>query len=60
MLRERYAAAAAEQRADIAATIRRAGADHLVLDTGSDWVLDMAKHVANRRHRAQVGAGVRR
>lgn len=59
-LRERYRQAAADQREAIAATIRSAGADHLVLDTGRDWVLDLARHVARRRHRAQVGAGVRR
>ncbi len=59
-LRERYIAAATEQQERITATLRSAGADHLVLDTGRDWVLDMAKHVANRRHRAQMGGGLRR
>ena len=53
-LRERYAAAAAEQRADIAAAIRRAGADHLVLRTDRDWLLDIVRFVAGRRQRVSA------
>jgi len=61
-LRERYAAAAAEQRNDIAAAIRRAGADHLVLRTDSDWLLDVVRFVAGRRQRVsarRAGAAAR-
>jgi len=58
-LRERYAVAAAEQRATIAAAIRGAGADHLVLRTDGDWLLDLAHHVTRRRHRAEMTAGRR-
>jgi len=63
-LRERYAAAAAQQRADIAAALTRAGARHLQLRTDRDWVVDVARFaVATRRGaayarpaRAGVGA----
>ncbi|RRS00831.1 DUF58 domain-containing protein [Glycomyces terrestris] len=50
--RARYAAAAAEQRARIAAGIRSGGAAHLRLSTGSDWLRDIAAFVAERRHLA--------
>jgi uncharacterized protein (DUF58 family) len=52
-LRRRYAEAAAEQRAEIAANIRSAGADHLVLRTDRDWLYDMVRFVALRRDRTQ-------
>lgn len=59
-LRERYAAAALEQRAAIAAAIRGAGAEHLQLRTDHDWLLDIARFVMTRRRRmaniAAVGA----
>ncbi len=51
-LRERYAAAAAEQRAVIANGIRAAGADHLQLRTDRDWLLDLIHFVAGRKDRA--------
>lgn len=51
-LRQRYAAAAAEQRADIAERLRRAGASHLVLRTDGDLVLEVVRFVlAQRRTR---------
>ncbi|THV30951.1 DUF58 domain-containing protein [Glycomyces paridis] len=50
--RARYAEAAAEQRARIAAGIRTGGATHLRLSTGSDWLRDIATFVAERRHLA--------
>lgn len=51
-LRERYATAAAARRADVAATLRREGAGHLVLRTDRDWVRDLVRHVvASRRVR---------
>ncbi len=37
-LRERFAAAAAEERAGVALALRRAGADHIVLSTQGDWL----------------------
>jgi len=55
-LRRRYAAAAAAQRAAIAAALRSAGAAHLRLRTDSDWLLDMVRFVAARRHARTRGA----
>lgn len=59
-LRERFAQAAAEQRATIGATIRGAGAHHLRLRTDEDWLLALARHVATgRRRHANVNPGRR-
>jgi uncharacterized protein (DUF58 family) len=49
--RDRYALAAAEQRAVIASRIRTTSADHLVLRTDRDWLLDLARFVSRRRDR---------
>lgn len=59
-LRDRYAAAAQEQRSEIAAAIRRSGTDHLVLRTDSDWLYDMARFVTNRRKRNMARPGLGR
>jgi uncharacterized protein (DUF58 family) len=60
-VRERYKAAASEQRSSIAAAIRSAGAEHLVLRTDQDWVMTLARFVMGRRRRmANVSAGARR
>ena len=48
-LRYRYALAAREQRDQIAATLRRAGADQLTLRTDRDWLGDIARFVVARR-----------
>lgn len=58
-LRRQYAAAATEQRATIAASIRRAGAGHLSLSTDRDWVHDLVRFVALRRLRAAGPSAVR-
>ena len=55
-LRESYAEAAVEQRAEIAAALRRAGAAHLQLRTDRDWLVDMVRFVAARRRGASGGA----
>ncbi len=57
--RQRYAAAAAQQRADIAARLRRAGASHLQLRTDRDWVLDTVRFVLAERRTRRVSATVR-
>ncbi|GIG64623.1 uncharacterized protein (DUF58 family) [Phytomonospora endophytica] len=57
-LRERYRQAAAAQRAGIAAALRKAGAGHLRLRTDSDWLLDIVRFVAARRH-ARTGGTTR-
>jgi uncharacterized protein (DUF58 family) len=59
--RQAFAAAAAAHREQVRATLRRAGAAHLVLRTDADWVADTARFVlAHRRsarhvHRARRG-----
>ncbi len=53
-VRERFAAAAAEQRDRIASSIRGAGSDHLVLRTDRDWLLDLARFVTWRRERIEA------
>jgi uncharacterized protein (DUF58 family) len=53
-LRDRYAAAAAEQRADIARRLRRAGAAHLLLRTDSDLVLEVVRFVMAQRRTRRV------
>ncbi len=56
-LRQRYRDAAAAQRAANAATVRAAGADHLVLRTDRDWLLDLVRFVATRRERLALTGG---
>jgi uncharacterized protein (DUF58 family) len=51
-LRRRFAEAAIAQRAAVAAAVRRAGAAHLPLGTGRDWVLDIVRHVHAQRRLA--------
>ncbi|MFE6285328.1 DUF58 domain-containing protein [Streptomyces sp. NPDC057877] len=50
--RERYAAAALEQRALIRQSIRHSGAAHLQLRTDRDWVRDIVRYVSGQRRRA--------
>jgi uncharacterized protein (DUF58 family) len=60
-LRARYRAAAEQQRATIRDSIRRAGADHLLLSTDGDWVAALIQHVRRRKVQvAGVGGGLRR
>lgn len=47
-LRERYAAAAADERAAVAAAIRSTGAAHLVLATDGDWLRGLTRFLAQR------------
>jgi uncharacterized protein (DUF58 family) len=57
-LRERYAAAAARQRQQIADALRHCGAGHLRLRTDGDWVADIVRYVVTHR-RAAANGGVR-
>jgi uncharacterized protein (DUF58 family) len=41
-LRDRFAAAAAEERASVATELRRMGVDHIVLSTAGDWLRTLA------------------
>jgi uncharacterized protein (DUF58 family) len=53
--RRRFAEAAAAERAEVGAALRRAGADHVVLSTQGDWLREFAHHL--RRGEAAVRAG---
>ncbi|MCU1395077.1 MAG: hypothetical protein JWM34_3505 [Ilumatobacteraceae bacterium] len=60
-LQRRYKEAALQQRAGIRDTIRRAGADHLLLSTDQDWVGALIQHVRRRKVQvAGVGGGLHR
>jgi uncharacterized protein (DUF58 family) len=48
-VRKRFARAAMEEREEVAAALRRAGADHLVLSTAGDWLRDLAGHLRRGR-----------
>jgi uncharacterized protein (DUF58 family) len=54
-VRRRFAEAAAAERAEVGAALRRAGADHVVLSTDGDWLREFAHHL--RRGEAAVRAG---
>ena len=47
-LRERFAAAAAGERAELAALLRSSGADHVVLWTAGDWLRSFAGFLRHR------------
>lgn len=55
-VRARYAEAAAAQRAAIARQLAETGADHLVLCTDHDWVVDLVRFVGSRKAR-RLAAG---
>ncbi len=48
-LRERFAAAAAEERAEVARTLMRAGVRHVVLSTSGDWLRLLAAFLKRGR-----------
>jgi uncharacterized protein (DUF58 family) len=52
-LRARYAAAAQDHRERVRATLRRAGAAHLLLRMDQDWVADTARFVLGHRRVAR-------
>jgi uncharacterized protein (DUF58 family) len=58
-LRERFATAAEQERRELAALLRSAGADHLVLSTAGEWLPGLARYLRLRRgavRRAPNGA----
>ncbi|MEU0550152.1 DUF58 domain-containing protein [Micromonospora sp. NPDC005979] len=59
-LRERYAAAAAAQRDQVRAALRRSGATHLALRTDRDVSADIVRHVHAQRRMAAAPAGAAR
>ena len=54
-IRDRFAAAAAAEREEVRSALRRAGADHVELSTGGDWLRIFASHL--RRGEAALRAG---
>lgn len=46
-LRERYASAEADRRAEVSTALRRAGAAHIALGTERDWLRDLGRGVAS-------------
>jgi uncharacterized protein (DUF58 family) len=57
-VRRRFKAAAAAEREEVAAALRRAGVDHLVLSTAGDWLRELAAYL--RRGEASLRAAGRR
>ena len=53
-MRARYEAAAARRHAAIGSSIRAAGAEHLVLRTDRDWLIDVARFLSARRRPARA------
>ncbi|GJM38925.1 MAG: hypothetical protein DHS20C19_22920 [Acidimicrobiales bacterium] len=53
-VRDRFAEAGRERLADHARDVRAARADHLVLRTDRDWVIDLARFVDQRRRRRRA------
>ena len=51
VVRERFARAAAEERATLGVELGKAGADHVVLSTKGDWLRDLAKFLGKPRGR---------
>ena len=56
VLRARYEQAAKERNERIVHEVRRAGAEHLMLSTERDWLLDIARFVTRRRGLLRRGA----
>ncbi|NNE96572.1 MAG: DUF58 domain-containing protein [Acidimicrobiales bacterium] len=59
-VRDAYAAAARERRARLNAHFRRHGIDHIEMRTDHDWLDDVVRFVAQRKHRLLSTAGRRR
>ena len=58
-VRRRFAQAAAEEREEVAAALRGAGADHAVLSTGGDWLRELAGHLRRADAAARAAAAGR-
>jgi uncharacterized protein (DUF58 family) len=55
-VRERFAAAAAAEREQVAAALRRCAADHVVLSTEGDWLRELAHHLRRGDAALRTGA----
>ncbi len=58
-VRKRFAKAAAAEREEVAAALRRAGAEHLVLSTEGDWLRSLAGHLRRSEMRMRSVRGGR-
>ncbi len=56
-IRDAYSELARTRRADVASRLKRCGADHLVLSTDRDWVLDFVRFVSSRKARLMSARG---
>ena len=54
-VRERFAAAAAAEREQVAKALRSTGADHVVLSTEGDWLREFAHHLRRTEAKQRVG-----
>jgi uncharacterized protein (DUF58 family) len=59
-VQQRFAAAAAEQRAEREQALARSGAEVIHLSTDSDWLAEIVSHTRRRRVQAVRGEGLRR
>jgi len=59
-VRRDYGDLAGRRRADVAGRLNGSGADHLVLWTDRDWVLDFARFVSGRKARLMAAGRARR
>ena len=58
-VRKRFAKAAAAEREEVAAALRRAGAEHLILSTEGDWLRALAGHLRRSEMRMRGREGAR-
>lgn len=59
-IRSKYAEAAARKQGELTARLSSIGADHVVLRTDRDWVLDIVRFVGQRRNRRTASSAARR
>jgi uncharacterized protein (DUF58 family) len=58
-IRDKFAAAAAAEREEVRAALRRTGADHVELSTGGDWLRIFASHLRRGEMAMRTGAPAR-
>lgn len=58
-VRDRYAAAAAQRRAELSSSFRSMGVDHLVLRTDTEWLTDVVRFIGARKQRLAALSGGR-
>jgi uncharacterized protein (DUF58 family) len=58
-IRDKFAAAAAAEREEVRAALRRTGANHVELSTGGDWLRIFATHLSRGEASMRTGAPAR-